>query len=162
MFHVYFGAFDLVAYAIAGMFAIVLASALCKEMDDQEQLKTVANQEVNTVQLAESVIEPLLVLDTPFFELHGTLVVKKGDLPVLLPEAIKVLFLRGDPVIRLTDLCHAYGRVAIDVTQVIHKWEQWSQHKRKKKSKTQSGKQIEAAVTLQGGSGHGTDPAFTV
>lgn len=162
MFHMYFGAFDLVAYAIAGMFTIVLASAICDEEDDQERLKTVADQEVNTVQSAESVIEPLLVLDTPFFELHGTLVVKKGDLSVLLPDAIKVLFLRGYPVIRLTDLCHEYGRVVIDVTQVIHKWEQWNQHKRKKKSKTQSRKQIEAAATLQGGSGYGTDPTFTV
>lgn len=160
MFHVYFGAFDFLAYAIAGIFAIFLAGAICDEMDDPKRLKTIENQEVNAV-LAETIVETSLVLDAPIFELHGTLVVKKSDIPFPLPDAIKVLSLRSDLVIRLTDLCNVYGRVAIDAEQVIHKWEQWSKHKRQKK-KEQSRKPIETAVTLNGGSGYGTDPAFTV
>lgn len=156
MYHIYFGVFDFVLYAIAGIIAIFLADAICNEMTEREQLETVEELEVSTTQPIEERRNISLILDAQLFELHGTLVVRKGDIPASLPSEISALSLRGDPVIRLTDLCHTYGTVVIDVKRVLHKWSQ-----QKKKPKKRSQKPVEKAA-LNGGSGYGTTSALTV
>lgn len=166
MFHVYFGAFDWMAYAIAGIFAIVLSGAICSEMDEQEQARAVEQKKVSPTQSVEQPLEAPLILDAQIFELRGTLVVKKEDLAIALPDEIKALSLRGDPVIRLIDLCQVYGTVAIEAEQVIRKWEQWSQQQQKKKPKPKqrNPEPIEEVARLNGGGGfgHGTPSALTV
>lgn len=135
MLHIYFGAFDFVMYAIAVIVAIFLADALCDEGNEQQRLQEGRKEAFQgLVQQKEG---PLIV-NGPIFELHGTLVVKKSDVPIVLPDELRTLSLRGDPVIRLSDLVETYGMVALDATQVIYKWEQWKEWKRKKKPKKQT------------------------
>lgn len=169
MFQVYFGAFDVAMYAIAVMFAIGLANAICHEMDEREQVNPQGIKEVSTTQSAQISTQPVeqtketpLILDAQLFELRGQLVVRKGDIPDSVPTEIKTFFFRGDPVIWLTDLLKVCGIVAIEADQVIRKWEQWSQQKKKKESKKRHRSPIREAASLNGGAGHGLASTLTV
>ncbi|MEP1079372.1 hypothetical protein NDI52_28595 [Leptolyngbya sp. PL-A3] len=135
MLHIYFGAFDFVMYAIAVIGAIFLADAICDEGNEQQRLQEGGKGASQGLAQPE---EGPLIVNGPIFELHGTLVVKKSDVPIVLPEGLKALSLRGNPVIRLSDLVETYGMVALDATQVIQKWEQWKEWKRKKKPRKQT------------------------
>jgi glutamate dehydrogenase/leucine dehydrogenase len=170
MFHVYFGGFDFVMYAIAALIAICLADVICNEMDEQEQFAKESKKEVTTTQpvhLSGSQEEVAtgspLILDIQIYELHGQLVVKMEDISIAVPGKVKTFSLRGDRVIRLSDLQDVYGKVAIDASQVISKWEQWNQQK-KTKPKRQHRKPIQEVASLNsnGGAGHGTVSAFSV
>jgi len=108
MLHIYFGAFDFVMYAIAIIGAIFLADALCDEGNEQQRLQKGGKGTSQRLVQPETV--PLMV-NGPIFELHGTLVVKKSDVPIVLPEGLKALSLRGDPVIRISDLVETCGLV---------------------------------------------------
>jgi hypothetical protein len=146
MFHVYFGGFDFVMYAIAALIAICLADVICNEMEEQEQLakefeqKVTTNQPVHLSGLQEEVEKDSpLILDIQIYELHGQLVVKVDDISIAVPNKIKTFSLRGDRVIRLSDLQNVYGTVAIEAGQVISKWEQWNQQRKAKpKDSTES------------------------
>lgn len=170
MFHVYFGGFDFVMYAIAALIAICLADVICNEMEEQEQFAKEFEQEVTTAQpvhLSGSQEEVAknspLILDIQIYELHGQLVVKMEDISIAIPGKVKTFSLRGDRAIRLSDLQDVYGTVAIDAGQVISKWEQWNQQ-RKTKPKRQHRKPIQEVASLNGngGVGHGTLSALSV
>ncbi|MEP1075190.1 hypothetical protein NDI52_07260 [Leptolyngbya sp. PL-A3] len=151
MLHIYFGAFDFVMYAIVLIGAIFLADAICEERDEQKRLQ---KREKGIPQVLVQTEAVPLIVNGPIFELHGTLVVKKSDVPIVLPEGLKALSLRGDPVIRLSDLLETYGMVALDATQVIYKWEQWKEWKRKKKPKKQTSELKAERGPLNNGSRH--------
>ena len=170
MFHVYFGGFDFVMYAIAALIAISLADVICNEMEEQEHFAKEFKQEVTTTQSVhlsgsqEEVIKDApLILDIQIYELHGQLVVRRDDISIAVPGNVKTFSLRGDRVIRLSDLQNVYGTVAIDAGQVISKWEQWN-HQRKTKPKRQHRKPIQEVASLNGsgGAGHGTLSALSV
>ncbi|OLP16614.1 hypothetical protein BST81_20680 [Leptolyngbya sp. 'hensonii'] len=169
MFHIYFGGFDFVMYAIAALIAICLADVICNEMEEQEQFGK-ESKEVITTQSAhlsgsqEGVAKDSpLILDIQIYELHGQLVVRRDDISIAVPGNIKTFSLRGNRVIRLSDLQNVYGTVAIEAGQVISKWEQWNQQ-RKAKPKRQHRKPIQEVASLNGngGAGHGTLSAFSV
>jgi hypothetical protein len=60
MFHLYFGAFDIVLYLGGMYFAIALANALCDQMDAAEDTQEVTATTPNTVAPMQS-IPPHLV-----------------------------------------------------------------------------------------------------
>lgn len=160
MFEVYFGAFDIVMYAFAAVFAIYLADASCDEMEEREQIENQAAKEVNTTRsapLSDSPVEKgedlSLILDSQLYELRGQLVVRVDDVPIGVPGEVKTFSLRGDPVIRLADLQKISGVVAIDAGQVIHKWEQWSKQQ-KKKPKKRHRNPVKEAASLNKDAGH--------
>ncbi|MGI0485517.1 hypothetical protein ACN4EK_08790 [Pantanalinema rosaneae CENA516] len=170
MFHVYFGGFDFVMYAIAALIAICLADVICNEMEEQEQFAKESKKEVTTIQpvhlsgLQEEVATGSpLILDIQIYELHGQLVVRRDDISIAVPGNVKTFSLRGNRVIRLSDLQNVYGTVAIEAGQVISKWEQWNQQK-KTKPKRQHRKPLQEVASLNGngGTGHGTLSALSV
>ncbi|MGB3494717.1 MAG: hypothetical protein WBA57_18460 [Elainellaceae cyanobacterium] len=162
MFHVYFGGFDVVVYAIAAVFAIYLADAICSGIEGREQVEKQVKQEVYATQPAPiksvwsepKASDSLLVLDAQIYELRGQLVVRVDDMSGSVPGEVKTLSLRGDPVIRISDLQTLYQTVAIDAGQVIQKWKQWSKQK-KKQPKKQHRNPIKEAASLNGGIRHG-------
>lgn len=157
MFQVYFGAFDFVVYGIAAIFANYLADAICREMEERERVYEPGNKEVSNT-------DPPLILDTQIFELRGQLVVKKADIPAPVPDGVKVFSLRGDPVVQIRDLQNIYETVAIEAGQVLRKWEQWKPQRSRKKPRKQKQKRspIREVASLNGGTKHGTTPAFAV
>lgn len=168
MFHVYFGAFDFVVYAIAVFFAIYMGNALCDEMEERDRLKNQTGKEVARTQPAHDTASPQgkgaqdrpLILDAQLYELRGQLVIRKDELPVSVPSGVKTYTLRGDPAIRLSDLQQVFDTVAIDAGQVIHKWEQWS--KPKKKPRKRHRNPVKEAAALNGGARHGAASTLPV
>jgi hypothetical protein len=140
------------------------------EDQEQEQFAKESKKEVTTTQsvhlsgLQEEVAKDSpLILDIQIYELHGQLVVRVDDISIAVLGKVKTFSLRGDRVIRLSDLQDIYGTVAINAGQVISKWEQWNQQ-RKAKPKRQHRKPIQEVASLNGngGAGHGTVSALSV
>lgn len=154
------GLCDFLMCGVVGIVLIVLAALVCNEVESYGRLNISRQEEVLVSEPVETE-DSTLILKAQLFELHGTLVIKKINIPVTLPTKLKVFSLRGDAVVRLSDLQDFYGTVAIDAEEVLRKWEQWNEHPRKKQ-KSRSRKPLREVALLNGGFGHGTPSALPV
>jgi hypothetical protein len=150
MFHVYFGAFDVVLYAIAIIGSLYIADAVSGELESDSVVQRQGNKEGLKIEETGMKGERPLILNGPIFELNGTLVVKRSDIPIGLPEVVRSYSLRGDPAIRIQDLQNIFGSVAIDARQFFTKWQQWKPRRRKKHPKKES-RPLKGAAEINGG-----------